>query len=68
VIAFIVALIFAQKDLPFSSGGALDHLECFCGEQSVTLGELEESVWVQCQKKRVPIDGFWKWEISYRAM
>lgn len=36
-----MCLIFAQKQLPFTE--PLDHLEAFAGEQSVTLGEIEES-------------------------
>ena len=35
-----MCLIFAQKQLPFTE--PLDHLEAFAGEQSVTLGEIED--------------------------
>lgn len=34
-----MCLVFAQKQLPFTS--SLDHVEAFAGDQSVTLGELE---------------------------
>ena len=40
VIGVLVCLIFAQKQLPFTE--PLDHLEAFAGEQSVTLGEIED--------------------------
>lgn len=42
VIGCLVSLLFAQPHFPFSAGTALDHLECFCGDQSVTIGELED--------------------------
>ena len=35
-----MCLIFAQKQLPFTE--PLDHLEAFAGDQSVTLGEIED--------------------------
>ena len=41
VIACLVTLLFAHQELPFSKSSALSHVECFCGDQSVTIGELE---------------------------
>ena len=39
----LVALLFAQKDLPFGPNLSLDHVEAFAGEHSVTIGEMEDS-------------------------
>lgn len=41
----MVPLLFAQKDLPFRSSDALDHVEAFAGVQSVTIGELKDVDW-----------------------
>ena len=39
----LVALLFAQKNLPFGPNLSLDHVEAFAGEHSVTIGEMEDS-------------------------
>ena len=44
VIGVLVALLFAQKALPFGPNVSLDHVEAFAGEHSVTIGEMEDSI------------------------
>ena len=34
--------MFARKEFVFSQQTALEHVECFAGKQSVTIGELED--------------------------
>lgn len=42
MIGLIVASVFSERGLPFDSKNALDHLETFAGEMSVTIGELKD--------------------------